>query len=107
MGPLLCTKCSSGNRLDCSTWSIRSILGGRCVLSRMDPTAASLDNRQAISRCEGWDHCLNSTELVRTTGRLNVAAISVAQSVPSRPSIEKCMAVGLGSRWDVCSSVKI
>ena len=67
----------------------------------MDPVAVSLDNRRVISRCEGWDHYLNSTKLVRTTGRLNVAAISVARSVPSSPSIEKCMAVGLRSRRDV------
>ena len=67
----------------------------------MDPATASLDNRRVISRCEGWDHYLNSIKLVRTIGRLNVAAISVARSVPSRPSIEKRMAVGLGSRRDV------
>ena len=101
MASLLCTKCCSGNRLDRNTWSIRSILGGSCLLNRLDLTAVSLDNRIAISRCEGWDHSLNSAELVRTIGRLNVEAISVARSVPSQSSIEKCIAVGLGSRLDV------
>ena len=101
MAHLLYTKCCSGNRLDRSTWSIRSILEGSCLLNRMDPTVASLDNRQTISRGEGWGHYLNATELARTTRRLNIAAISVAWSVPSRPSIEKCMAVGLGSCLDV------
>ena len=40
-------------------------------------------------------------ELARTTGRLNLVAISVARSMPSHPSIEKCRVVGLGSRLEV------
>ena len=46
-------------------------------------------------------HCLYSAEFAKTTGRLNVTAMLVAQSMPSRPSIEKCKAVGLGSPLDV------
>ena len=101
MAPLLYIRCWSVNRLDRSTWSIRSILGGSCLLNRMDPAVVSLDNRRTISRGEGWGHCLYSAKLARITRRLNVAAISVARSILSRPSIEKCMAVGLGSRLDV------
>ena len=60
----------------------------------MDPTVVSLDKRRTISRGERRGHYLYSAELVRTTGRLNVVAIFVAQSVFSRPSIEKWIAEG-------------
>ena len=70
-------------------------------MNRMDPVVVSLDNRRTISRGEGWGHYLYSVELARTTRRLNVSAISVARSIPSRPSMEKCIAVGWGSRLDV------
>ena len=50
---------------------------------------------------------LYSAELARTTGRLNVATISVARSIPSRPSIEKCMAVGLGSHFGCHSLIEL
>ena len=35
MAPRLCTMCWSGKRLDRSVWSMRSILGGRCLLNKM------------------------------------------------------------------------
>ena len=97
MAHRLYTKCCNGNRLDRSIWSMKSISGGSCLLSRMGPVDLSRARIQTISRGEGWGHCLYYAELTRTTGRLNVAAISVAQSMPSRPSIEKCKAIGLGS----------
>ena len=93
MAPLLCTRCWSGNKLDRSTWSIRRKLRESCLRNRIDPTVVSLDKSRTISRGEGWGHCLYSAEFVRTIGRLNVAAMSTARSVPSRPSIEKWMAV--------------
>ena len=55
---LRCTICWSGNRLDCSIWSIRSILEGRCLRKRIDLTDASLDNTRTISRGKGWGHGL-------------------------------------------------
>ena len=67
----------------------------------MDPAVVSLDNMRTISRGEGWGHCLYYVELTRTTRRLNVATISMARSIPLGPSIEKCMALGWGSRLDV------
>ena len=58
IAPLCCTICWSGKRLDCSIWSIRSIIGGSCVRKRIDPAVESLDNRRTISRGEGWGHSL-------------------------------------------------
>ena len=87
--------------MDRSTWSIKSISGGSCLLYRMGPADVSRARMLTISRGEGWGHCLYSIELARTTNKLNVAAISVARSMPSRPSIEKCRVVGLGSRLEV------
>ena len=92
MDPLLCTKCWSENKLDRSTWSIKSILGGSYHLNRIGPADVSLERMRTISRDEGWGHYMYSSELARTTGRLNVAAISVARSIPSRPSIKKMQA---------------
>ena len=100
MAPLLYTRCWSG-KLDRSTWLIRSKLGESCLWNRIDLALVSMDNSRTISRGEGWGHCLYTTELVRTIGRLNVAAKLVARSVPSRPSIEKWMAVRWGTRLDV------
>ena len=101
MSPHLCTKCCTGKKLDRSTWSVKSITGGSCLLSRIGSTDVSLARMQTISRGEGWGHCLYSGELARTSCKLNVAAISVAQSMPSRPSIKKCKVVGLGSLLEV------
>ena len=101
MAPRLCTKCCSGNKLDRSTWLIKNIIGGSCLLSRMGPADVSLARMRTISPDEGWGHCLNSAKLVRITGKLNVVAILVARSMPSLPSIEKCKAVGLGSHLEV------
>ena len=101
MAPLLYTKFWSGNKLDRSTWSIKSIPGGSCRLKIMGPTDVSLERMRTISRGEGWGHCLYSAELARTTGRLNMATMSVAQSISSWPSIEKCRLVGLQSRLEV------
>ena len=77
-GPLLCTKCWSGNKLDRSTLSIKSIPGGSCLLNRMGPADVSLERMRTISQGEGWGHCLYTTEFARTIERLNVAAMSVA-----------------------------
>ena len=55
---LCCTICWSGKRLDRRIWSIRTILGGSCLLKMIDPAVASLDNRRTISRGEGWGHSL-------------------------------------------------
>ena len=101
MAPCLYTKCYSGNKLDRSTWSIKSIPGGSCLLNIMGPTDVSLAMMRTISQGEGWGHCLYSIELDKIIGRLNVTAMLVARSMPSRPSIKKCMAVGLGSRLEV------
>ena len=101
MAPRLYPKCCSGNKLDRSTWSIKIITGGSCLLNRMGLADVSLTRMGTISLGEGWGHCLNFAELERTTSRLNVAAISVARSMPSLPSIEKCRAVGWGSRLEV------
>ena len=78
MAPLLCTKCWSENKFDCSTWSIKSILGGSYRLNIMGLADVSLEMMRTISRGEGWGHCLYSAELARTTGRLNVATMLVA-----------------------------
>ena len=82
-------------------WLIRSILGGSCLQKRIDPDIVSLDNRLTISQGERWGHNLYSTELARIIRKLNVAAMSTARSVPSRPSMEKWMAVEWGTRLDV------
>ena len=50
MAPLLNTKCYSGNKLDRSTWSIKSIPGGSCCLNRMGPADVSMERMQTISR---------------------------------------------------------
>ena len=55
---LRCTICWNGKRLDCSIWSIRSILEGSCLRKRIYPVVASLENRRTISRGEGWGHSL-------------------------------------------------
>ena len=89
MDPLLWTMCWRGKRLDRSMWSIMSIHGGRCLLNKMVPTVMSRDSIRTISLGEGWGHCLYSTYLARTTGRLKVAAMSEAISIPGRPSMEK------------------
>ena len=87
--------------LDRSTWSMRSILGGSCLWNKMELAVTSRDSRQTISRCEGRGHYLYSAKLARITGRLNVAVMSEARSVLARPSIEKWMIVGWGTRLDV------
>ena len=56
--PLLYTMCWSGKRLDCSIWSMRSILGGSCLLNKIGPVVVSRDSRRTISLVEGWGHCL-------------------------------------------------
>ena len=101
MALFLCTRCWSGNKLEPSTWSMRRKLGESCLRNNIDPAVVSLDKSRTMSQGEGWGHCLFSTELLRTTRRLNVAAMSTARSVPSRPSIEKWMAVGWGTYLDV------
>ena len=101
MAPRLCTKSCSGNKLDRNTWSIKSILGGSCLLNRMGPADVSLVRMQTIFRGEGRGHCLYSAELAKIIGGLSVAAMSMAQSMPSRPSIKKYKAVGLGYRLEV------
>ena len=101
IAPLCCMICWSGNRLDRKIWSIRSILGGSCLRKRIDSSDESLDNMRTISRDEGWGHSLESVELAKPIGKLNVAAMSAARSVPSQPSMEKWMAVGWGTRLDV------
>ena len=78
MAPFFCTRCWSRNKLDCNTWSIRSKLGERHLRNRIDPAIVSLDKSRTISPGEGSGHCLYSAELARTTGRLNVAAMSAA-----------------------------
>ena len=75
MASRLCTKCCNGNKLDRSTWLIKSITGGSYLLSRMGPADVSLARMLTISLGEGWGHCLNSAELARTIGILNVTAI--------------------------------
>ena len=67
----------------------------------MGSAEVSLERMRTISRGEGWGHCLYSAELAKATGRLNVAIMSTAQSIPLQPSIEKCRAVGLWSRLEV------
>ena len=84
MAHLLCTKCLSRNKLDRNTWSIKSIPGGSCRLNRMGPANESLERMRTISRGKGWGYYLYSSELARTTGRLNVVAMLVARSIPSR-----------------------
>ena len=55
---LRCTICWSGKRLDCSIWSIRSILGGSCLQKSIDLVVTSLDNMRTISLGKGWGHSL-------------------------------------------------
>ena len=55
---LRCTVCWSGKRLNCSIWSIRSILGGSCLRKSIDLTVTSLDNMRTIFLGEGWGHSL-------------------------------------------------
>ena len=101
MAPLLCTKCWSENKFDHSTWSIKSILSGSFHLNRMGLADVSLEMMRTISRGKGWGHYLYSAELDRKTERLNVAAMLVARSIPSRPSIEKYRPIRLRSRLEV------
>ena len=61
----------------------------------------SRERMWTISRGEECGHCLWSAELVKAIGRLNVAAMSDAQRIPSRPSMEKCSVVGLRSLLEV------
>ena len=70
-------------------WSIRSICGGSCLLNKMVLAIVSRDSIRTISQGEGWGHCLYYVELARTTGRLKVAAMFEAISIPGRPSMEK------------------
>ena len=101
MSPRLCTKCCSGNKLDRSMWSIKSITRGSSLLSRMGPADVSLARMQTISQGEGWGYCMCFAKFERTIGKLNVETISVAWSMPSQPYIEKCRAIGLGSLLEV------
>ena len=91
MSSRLYTKCCSGKELDRSTWSTKSITGGSYLLSRIGSADVSLARIRTISLGEGWGHYLYSTKLVGTTGKLNVASILVARSMPS---IEKSKALG-------------
>ena len=53
MVPLLCTMCWSGKILDRSIWSMRSILGGSCLLNKIGPAVVSQDSRRIISLVVG------------------------------------------------------
>ena len=98
---LLWTMCWSGNILDRNIWSINSMQCGSCLLNNIVLTVVSMERRRTISLVEGWGHCLYTAALARTNGRWRAVMMSEAQSVPGRPSMEKCRAVGLASRLDV------
>ena len=62
---------------------MKSIPVGSCHLNKMGSVEVSLERMQTISWGEGWGHCLYSTELAKAIGRLNVAAMLAARSIPS------------------------
>ena len=58
-------------------------------MNRIDPAVMSPERRRTISLGKGWGHYLYSAKLARTTGKLNVAAMFEALSIPGRPTMEK------------------